>query len=250
MVKLSLHEQDLLEGCRLGNERSWLSLYKTYSSDIGFFLKGMLQHSSDIDDLLQNVFLEFLKSLKNFRGESSLRTWLYRIARHVALRELHKNKRRQEIESQYIDQASNQLSNSVEDQAITQDHLHYVNTVLSTLDVSFREVWILRELKGYSVIETAEILEIKEATVRTRHFRARSQLLKLLKDQSDIAQPSTHSTVPSSSSLSSSSSLTSSSRSSLANSPPVETHMSKTTMDETEYAFTQSNSKSWAHGRR
>jgi RNA polymerase sigma-70 factor, ECF subfamily len=247
MVKLSLHEQTLLEGCRLGNERSWLSLYKTYSSDIGFFLKGMLQHSSDIDDLLQNVFLEFLKSIKNFRGESSLRTWLYRIARHVALREIHKNKRRQEIESQYIDQASDQIGNSVEDQIITQDHLHYVNTMLSTLDVSFREVWILRELKGYSVIETAEILEIKEATVRTRHFRARSQLLKLLKNQTESVQPSKKSLVSSSPS-SSTTSLPSSSI--IKSTPSQNNHVSTTDIEEAQYALTQSTSKSWANGRR
>lgn len=217
MNKLSLHEQNLLEGCRLGNERSWLSLYKTYSSDIGFFLKGMLHYSNDIDDVLQNVFLEFLKSIKNFRGESSLRTWLYRIARHVALREIHKNKRRQEIESQYIDQSSEKVSNSVEDQVITHDHLHYVNTMLSTLDISFREVWILRELKGYSVIETADILEIKEATVRTRHFRARSQLLILLKDQTEA--------------LDSSKSI------------PM------TDIEKDQYVLTESTSKSWANGR-
>ena len=192
--KLSQQEKALIAGCQKGDEKSWLLLYQTYHKDLGFFLKGMLYHNAEIEDLLQIIFLEFLKSIHNFRGESSVRTWLYRIARNVALKEAYKVKRRKDIESQYTDEIiSKGLTEhkDIAEKALVQDQLNHVQTLLAQLDASFREVWILRELKGYSVIETAEILEIKEATVRSRHFRARHQLLQLLKQQHMISSDET-----------------------------------------------------------
>ena len=54
------HERVLVEGCRSGDERAWRALYRAYGGDIAFFIHGMVAASSDVDDLVQKVFLEFV----------------------------------------------------------------------------------------------------------------------------------------------------------------------------------------------
>lgn len=172
-------EQVLLEGCRRGDEAAWLALYRAYAADVGSFLNGMLRKGADTDDLVQKVFLEFLSSLPRFRGESSLRTWLLRIARHVALRELRTRGRRENHVRAYA-QTVRGDSVSPEDQILARQQLALIGKLLDTLDERYREAWTLRELAGCSTAEAAAILEIPEATVRSRHHRARRKLFDAL----------------------------------------------------------------------
>lgn len=174
-------ERALLDGCKRGDEKAWLALYRAYSGDVGTYLKGMLRHSSEIDDLTQKVFLEFLASIERFRGESSLRTWLLRIGRNLALRDLRTKKRRNHYVRAYAETVG-ESGASPEGQIYARERLDQINSLLGTLETSFREVWVLRELSGCSVAEVANILELPEATVRTRHYRARRTLFALLKE--------------------------------------------------------------------
>lgn len=173
---LSPEEKKLIEGCKGGNEKAWLALYRAYGNDIGCFLKGMLRHSNEIDDLVQKVFLEFLSSLERFRGEASIRTWLHRIARHVALHEIRSYKRRTDYVNAYA-QTADKESKGPEEEVHARNYLNVIQDLLLELKASFREVWVLREVVQLSVLETAEVLEVGAATVRTRHHRAREQIL-------------------------------------------------------------------------
>lgn len=186
---LTEDEQILLEGCRKGDEKAWLALYRAYGSDVGFFLKGMLRASSDIDDLVQKVFLAFLSSLDRFRGEASIRTWLHRIARNIALHEIRSHARREKYIRAYAATTETE-EQSAEGQVSARHRLALVQGLLGELTESFREVWVLREVMDFSVTEAAEVLEIEEATVRTRHYRARQKVLELLQemDARDAAQ--------------------------------------------------------------
>ena len=176
---LTPEERILFDGCRRGDEAAWLALYRAYSADVGTFLNGMLRHTNDVDDLVQRVFLEFLSSLDRFRGDASLRTWLFRIARNLALHEFRSRSRRDHYVQAYAETVGSQ-SVSPENQVDARQQLHQIQQLLSTLDLPFREVWTLRELAGCTVAETAEVLEIPEPTVRTRHFRARKRMFELL----------------------------------------------------------------------
>ena len=88
-------ERVLVDGCRRGDEEAWRALYRAYAPDVGRYLRGMVGGAADPDDLVQRVFLEFLRSLEGYRGDASIRTWLHRIARHVALRSRRGHQRRQ-----------------------------------------------------------------------------------------------------------------------------------------------------------
>ncbi len=188
-MPLSAEERVLLEGCRDGDEKAWLALYTAYAGDVGRFLKGMLRRSDEIDDLVQKVFLELLSSLERFRGEAALRTWLHRIARHVALHDIRSRTRRSKAVRAYAE-SIDEKSTDPRTRFTARDRLEKIQALLSAVDETFREVWLLRELQGFSVSEAATILEIPEATVRTRHYRARQQLFKLVEalDEDELGE--------------------------------------------------------------
>ena len=179
---MSREERVLVDGCRRGDERAWLALYRAYSGDIGLFLRGMLREAGEIDDLVQKVFLEFLATLERFRGDAALRTWLHRIARHVALTDLRRRKRQRDYVKAYAETVDRDGPANPESTVQARDRLAVIQGILTRLDDSFQEVWVLRELQGFSVDETAVILKVRPGTVRTRHHRARQRILECLRD--------------------------------------------------------------------
>jgi len=142
----------------------------------------MLRDASEVDDLVQRVFLEFLSSLGRYRGDASLRTWLHRIARNVALSDVRSRRRRDAYVEAYAKTVETQREETPEKNMLVSDRLELVRAVLSGLNESFQEVWVLRELQGFSAGEAAQILEIPAATVRTRHHRARQRILECLQE--------------------------------------------------------------------
>jgi len=142
----------------------------------------MLRDASEVDDLVQRVFLEFLSSLGRYRGDASLRTWLHRIARNVALNDVRSRRRQKAYVRAYAETVETERGETPEREILARERLELVKAVLSGLSESFSEVWVLRELQGFSAEETAQILEIPAATVRTRHHRARQRIFECLQD--------------------------------------------------------------------
>lgn len=176
---LSRDEQTLIDGCKRGDERAWLALYNAYAADVGRYLRGMLKAGTDIDDLVQKVFLQFLNSLARFRGESGLRTWLHGIARHIAMHAIRGDARRNKHIAAYAAEVST-TGPHLEAQLSARSELSHVQTLLQALDPALREVWLLREMHGFTPAEVAAIVDAPAGTVRTRHHRARAQLRALL----------------------------------------------------------------------
>jgi len=186
-VVLTPDEQTLLDGCRSGDNAAWLTLFRAYADDVGTFLRGMLR-TSDVDDLVQKVFLSFISSLDRYRGEASLRTWLLRIARHVALHEIRTKSRRKRHLRAYAESVD-RVSPDPEGRMHARARLELIERLVASLDEPFREVWALREVGLCSVAEAAEVLEIPEATVRTRHYRARAKMFEMLAEIDGSTDP-------------------------------------------------------------
>jgi RNA polymerase sigma-70 factor (ECF subfamily) len=177
---LAPEERRLVDRCRAGDEAAWAELFRAHAPQIGLFLRGVLG-TSDVDDLVQRVFLELLGSLDRFRGESSLRAWLHGIAHHLALKQIRSAGRQRRAVSAYGELAEGFAPvGSPEDRTAARQQLDCLARAADDLDVRFRAVWVMRELEGMSVEEVAAALGEREATVRTRHHRAREKLLGAL----------------------------------------------------------------------
>lgn len=145
----------------------------------------------EADDLTQEVFLKVNKGLDNFRGDSKLSTWVYRIATNTALDRLRsssfRRKNRQVSLSGSNEEPERDLEDraactgkkpSVREQAVKREASECIRSFVDRLPVSYRTVLVLSELKDLKNQEIADILGISLDTVKIRLHRARARLKK------------------------------------------------------------------------
>ena len=136
---------------------------------------------ADAEDAVQEAFISAYRHLRQFRGEASPRTWLYRITVHAALRRL-----RDRPLQEYLDEALEssegpaEWSGQVQDPAIAAELREQLEQALGALAPDLRAAVILRDVEGLSTREAAQVLEIGEPALKTRLHRARVLLRQAL----------------------------------------------------------------------
>lgn len=171
----------LLNRCRCGDEAAWRQVYEDNVGLVGRFLLHLLGRTSDLDDIVQQVFVEFFQSLDKFRGEARLSTWLFGIASRVAskhIRTEHRWRRRRQAIRDAVDMTDIFNANSPLREADAREALRTLHEALYSLDIEHRGVWIMREVEGMTTRGVAEALGIPPGTVRSRLFHARRQILQ------------------------------------------------------------------------
>ena len=140
---------------------------------------GMLGHTTEAEDVGQETFVRFYKSLDRFRGESCIGTYLTRIAINLSLNEIRRRKR---LRNLYFTKNENKIEN-VPDTLDLKDRKEtnaLVQWGLRKLPPKFRSVIVLRLIDGYSTEETAKILGLPVGTVLSRLARAQMKLKEIL----------------------------------------------------------------------
>lgn len=163
------------------------------------YLRSVLRRYTTDDetarDLVQETFFQALRSLPEFRGESKLTTWLYSIAKNVALARYRKDKRRRPLEEQTLTRvaageeeagrASGHVTWNPAEQAERSEKTSMVHEALNELSENYREIIELRDLKELSTEEVAEHLGLTRVNVRVRLHRARQKLQDVLSGRFD-----------------------------------------------------------------
>jgi RNA polymerase sigma-70 factor (ECF subfamily) len=155
-------------------------LYQKYHQDVFQFLFYMVRNKEQAEDLVQEVYIRVFKSYNRFEGKSSQKTWLFSIARNVAIDFFRKQKGWKERILEKFDWSTNQVKdqNPIPDEiAIQREEIRHVYQCLEYCTVDQRAVIILRFFHDLSIIETAEALSWTESKVKTTQHRS----LKLLK---------------------------------------------------------------------
>jgi RNA polymerase sigma-70 factor (ECF subfamily) len=158
---------------------------KKYESKVAAVIIGMLGYGDEAEDIGQETFMRFYKSLQRFKGESSVGTYLVRIAINLSINELKRRQRRNrffhasslpgiEMESLPAEHSSSNPSPEQEEKKT------FVQQALQKLEPRFRSVIVLRLIDGYSTKETARILKLPLGTVLSRLARAQMKLKKIL----------------------------------------------------------------------
>ena len=156
-----------------------------YQDRIYNVCRYMLGNARDAEDAAQDTFIKAYRNLRNFRPDSSLYTWLYRIAVNTCL----DYKKRPFFASIYRgacgdDEVMNELPSddpSPERLYESKQTCHVLRMSLKQLSEKFRTVLILKEIEGLSYEEIAEVLDISIGTVKSRISRAREELKQQLK---------------------------------------------------------------------
>ncbi|MCJ7581549.1 MAG: RNA polymerase sigma factor, partial [Candidatus Aminicenantes bacterium] len=132
---------------------------------------GMLGHCTEAEDIGQETFVRFYKSLKTFRGDSSISTFLTRIAINLSLNEIKSRQRRR----RHISDNSDEGLDNLPEKAVSQNKnetKEMVNWAIQKLEPKFRSVIVLRLILGYTSQETAKLLKLPIGTVLSRLARA------------------------------------------------------------------------------
>ena len=176
------NERELIEQAVAGDEsaleRLMLMHHSRLAADLGRKLPANVRGFISVEDVLQETMVALAKSVTKFRGDASLSTWLYSVARHSCI----KKRRTGKYEPKHND-SLDESALSIEscelapDQQLEREQLwQQVQTAIAGLDQGHREVLLLRDVEGLSAKEVAEILGLGEAAIKSRLHRARKQL--------------------------------------------------------------------------
>jgi len=177
-----------LEALIAGDRAEFARLVDTYSGPIYRLGLRMLGTPQDAEDVLQNTFLNVLTHLSTFEGRSSLSTWLYRIAANEALMLIRKKKPEVNMDDAQAGENDEDLlptqfvdwSALPEDELLSGEGKQILDAAIQTLPEAMRIVFVLRDVEGLSIKETADALNLTETNVKTRLLRARMFLREQL----------------------------------------------------------------------
>jgi RNA polymerase sigma-70 factor (ECF subfamily) len=173
-------DEILIKAAQQGDFQAFHDLVKKYESRVASTVFGMLGRCLEAEDVGQETFIRFYKALRHFRGDSSVATYLTRIAINLSLNELKRRKRRSLFFLPEPYEA--QISSGDENDPVHYDIKEAIQHALQRLDPKFRTVLVLRLIDGYSTEETAQLLDIPVGTVLSRLARAQMKMRNLLSD--------------------------------------------------------------------
>ena len=207
LTALRTREEDcaLLAGLRGGEETAYEALIERFEQPIYNIISRLLDDPADAADVVQEVFLKVFRNVASFRGESSLKTWIYRIAVNEARnqRRWFSRHRRQEVNleaeepGELYQGGRKGYQNFLPDPGrspfeVTLDHetSTLIEAALAEVNPKFRAALVLREIEGLSYEEIGDILEISLGTVKSRILRGRDALKKRLTGRLEPASSS------------------------------------------------------------
>lgn len=151
------------------------AVWDRYASFVRGVLRGALGSSNAVDDLVQEVFLAFVRGAKNISDGSLLRSYLAGVAVRMAAMEIRRNKVRRWVMLSPTGELPEQTA--MPRDVAGREALRALERVLSKLSTRRRMAFVLRDVEGLEVLDVAAALEISESTLRRELLRAREQVL-------------------------------------------------------------------------
>jgi len=175
----------LVRALREGSERAYETLLLRFQQPVYNLALRLLNDPSDASDVVQEVFLKVFRNVGHFRGQSSLKTWIFRIAineAHNQRRWFFRHRHREvgiEDEQEEARSRADTLADSTQspfDYVVDRENLALIEDALSRINPTFRAAVVLRDITDLSYEETAEVLQVSLGTVKSRIMRGREAL--------------------------------------------------------------------------
>ncbi len=184
---LNEHES-LIARAASGDRQAFREVYARHRADVARLVFRMIGPRPEVDDVIQEVFFQVFRSLKDFRGQSKFTTWLHRVTVNVVLMHRRSAKSR----PVYADEAPHDMVPDTRQPLPDEDFARHermraFRRLLDRLAEKKRVVFILHELEGMAPAEIAKVVGAPILTVRTRLFYARRELKAMLADEPTLA---------------------------------------------------------------
>ncbi len=179
---------DVVRRAAAGEPEAFRTLFLRHKSDVARLVYRMLNAPADLEDVVQEVFVQVFRSLKDFRGQAKFSTWLHRVTVNVVL--MHRRSARsrpvlaEELPGELVADEHQTLPDEDVDR---RERMRAFQRLLGKLADKKRVVFVLHELEGMSPAEIADVVGAPVLTVRTRLFYARRELEAMLAEEPTLA---------------------------------------------------------------
>ena len=172
----------LIARAREGDTRAFQELFRRHQAKVARIVYRMIGPSPDVEDVVQDVFLNVYRSLHSFRGDAKFSTWLYRLATNVTRMHLRRGRSRPRFSDVEVPETrrDGKPPETPDVQVERAERVRALYRLLDGLSEKKREVIVLHDLEGVPAKQIAKALEIPVLTVRTRLFYARKDLYAAL----------------------------------------------------------------------
>jgi RNA polymerase sigma-70 factor (ECF subfamily) len=182
----------LVEMARSNDEAAIRTLVRRHNQRLFRVARAIMHNDAEAEDVVQASYVKAFTHLQSFRGDAQLSTWLTRITVNEATERIRRQRKTTGIEqidiergqsAQIIQFPTIQPQLDPETEMSRQEIRHFLEQAVDTLPDAFRSVFVLRDVEGFSVEETASHLDIKPETVRTRLHRARKLMRATIEEK-------------------------------------------------------------------
>lgn len=167
-------DAQLIAACRRGEARAMEMLYHQFKRRV-FGMAHRIVGPMDAEEVAQEVFVRVYRGLANFRGDSALSTWIYRLTVNAALSHLARRGRRQEVPEEHLPEVA-AVPEPERDSALAAR----IEACLQQLPAGYRAILVLHDVEGLSHEECAAILECRVGTCKSQLHKARGRMRELL----------------------------------------------------------------------
>ncbi|MCF0223987.1 MAG: sigma-70 family RNA polymerase sigma factor [Fibrobacter sp.] len=175
-----MDEQIILQRLKEGSREALSLLWKMHSSSVLNLANRMMKNRDVAEDILMDLFVHVPKAIKGFRGESSLRTWLYRLTVNMCLMKLRSSRRHNELEEENLDLIVEQALGKSEGPLIplfgSSATVKLLEKGIDALPAQTRSMLWLKDAENLDIKALAEIYRMPEGTIKARLSRARQQV--------------------------------------------------------------------------
>jgi RNA polymerase sigma-70 factor (ECF subfamily) len=181
-------QEKLIADAAGGDTGAFRQIYERHRQDVARLIYRMIGPRSDLEDVIQEVFVQVYKSLKDFRGQAKFTTWLHRVTVNVVL--MHRRAARSRpilTDESATDGGALSLDILPDEDAERRERMRAFARLLDRLADKKRIVFVLHELEGVAPGEIAKIVGAPVLTVRTRLFYARREIEAMLPEEPSLA---------------------------------------------------------------
>jgi RNA polymerase sigma-70 factor (ECF subfamily) len=180
-------DKELVRAAQAGDQTSFRELVTRYEGKVYRLALKMVRDPQDAEDVLQETFINVYRHLDTFRGDSEFSTWIFRIATNASLMKLRSAKPTLSLDGASSDTEEEVFpleladwSGAPDEMLLNSEIRAQMDAALAQLPETLRAVFILRDVQGLSIQETARVLDISIPNVKTRLHRARFALREKL----------------------------------------------------------------------
>jgi RNA polymerase sigma-70 factor (ECF subfamily) len=177
---------DLIREFQNGNERTFDTLVRRYQRQVANIIYLTMGTREGLEDLAQEVFVRVHRSLGRFKFDAAFFSWLYRITVNVCIDELRKRRVRRALSLDFLAESGDIRLQELQENVgpaelmVREERRHLVLQALQRLPAAHRQILVLREYEGLSYQEISDTLAISVQAVKSRLFRARDDMHRLL----------------------------------------------------------------------